>query len=50
MFNFMQFTFGGGWFSSHGLTPKGLGGGGSRFEFRNRKRLGYNFTLLTHAN
>ena len=46
----MQFTFGVGWSSSHGLTPKGLGGGGSRFEFHNRRHLGYNFILLTHAN
>ena len=46
----MQFTFGGGWSISHRLTLKGLGGKGSRFEFRNRKRVGYNFILLTHAN
>ena len=45
-----RWTTEGGWFSSHGLTPKGLEGRGLKFESCNGKRLENNFMLSAHAH
>ena len=46
----MKSWMGGDWSSSHGLTPKSLGGGGPKFESHNEKCLGNNFMLSAHAH